>query len=198
MRTRAVHAGEHAGPAVTPPLVMANSYIVDPDIGFSAGDLSDEPPFIYSRWRNPTVCSLEARLEALEDAEAALCFTSGMSAITGLFTHVLGHGDHLVMSDVAYAGAVEYTRDILPKAGVSVTHVNASDLSAVEQAIRPQTKLIHIETPCNPILRLTDIGAVAEIAHAAGALLSVDSTFAPPFVTKPLTFGADFVVHSLT
>ncbi len=197
MRTQAIHAGDR-GHSVAPPLEMANSYLVDPDVGFSAEDLEDDSPFIYSRWGNPTVRRLEVRLAALEGGEAALCFGSGMSAITGLFTHLLGQGDHLVMSNVAYAGAVEYTYDILPQMGVEVTHVDASNLAEIRSALRPNTRLVHIETPCNPILRLADIRAVSAIAHEAGALVSVDSTFATPVATRPLALGADFVLHSLT
>ena len=184
--------------SVAPGLEMANSYLVDADTGFSAEDMDEEPPFIYSRWRNPTVCRLEGRVAALEEAERALCFSSGMAAITGLFGHLLGQGDHLVMSNVAYAGAVEYSFDLLPQMGIAVTRVDTSDLDAVRRALRPATKLIHIETPCNPILRLADIEAIARIAHNAGAQLSVDSTFASPMATQPLLLGADFVIHSLT
>ena len=201
LRTRAIHAGDTAEPGITPvapPLHMANSYLVDADEGFSAEDLSADSPYIYSRWRNPTVTRLERRIAALEEAESAVAFSSGMAAITGLFTHVLGTGDHLVMSEVAYAGAVEYTHDLLPQMGVNVTHVNTADVSAVADAVESNTKLIHIETPCNPILRLADIRAVAALAREAGALLSVDSTFASPIVTQPLTLGADVVMHSLT
>ncbi len=201
LRTRAIHAGEAAhapGGAVSPPLHMANSYLTTADLSFSAEGLTPDSPFIYTRWGNPTVAMLEKRVASLEDAEEGLCFSSGMAAITGLFTHLLGAGDHLVMSNVAYAGAVEYTYDLLPQMGVAVTHVDMSDLDAVRCALRPNTKLVHIETPCNPILRLADIEHLAHLAHEAGALLSVDSTFASPVVTKPLELGADFVVHSLT
>jgi len=177
---------------------MANSFMTEADLSFSAEDLTPDSPFIYTRWGNPTVSMLEQRVASLEGAEEGLCFSSGMAAITGLFSHLLGAGDHLVMSDVAYAGAVEYTYDLLPQMGVSVTHVDASDLDAVWQALRPETKLVHIETPCNPILRLADIAQIANLAHEAGALLSVDSTFASPIITRPIALGADFVIHSLT
>ncbi len=197
IRTLAIHAGD-TGSSVAPPLEMANSYLVDADVGFSAEDLENDPPFIYSRWGNPTVRRLETRLAALEDGAGAVCFGSGMSAITGLFTHILGHGDHLVMSNVAYAGAVEYTYDLLPQMGVEVTHVDASNLAEIHSALRPTTKLIHIETPCNPILRLADIRAIAALAHGAGVMVSVDSTFATPMATRPLVLGADYAIHSLT
>ena len=201
LRTRAIHGGElpHApGRAVVPPLHMANSYMTPADLSFSAEDLTPESPFIYTRWGNPTVAMLEDRVASLEGAEEGLCFSSGIAAITGLFAHHLGVGDHLVMTNVGYAGAVEYTYDMLPQMGVSVTHVDTSDLEAVQRALRPNTRLVHIETPCNPILRLTDIARVAALAHEANALLSVDSTFASPVITRPLELGADFVVHSLT
>ena len=201
LRTRAIHAGEVAqepGAPVSSALHMANSYRTEADLSFSAEDLAPDAPFVYTRWSNPTVAMLERRVAALEDAEEGLCFSSGMAAITGLFTHLLGAGDHLVMSNVAYAGAVEYTRDLLPQMGVAVTHVDGSDPQAVHDALRPNTKLVHIETPCNPILRLANIAEIAHLVHSTGALLSVDSTFATPVITQPLALGADFVIHSLT
>ena len=201
LRTRAIHAGEparQAGDPVSPPLHMANSYMAGTEASFSAEDLTASSPFIYTRWGNPTVDLLEKRVASLEEAEEGLCFSSGMAAITGLFTHLLGAGDHLVMSDVAYAGAVEYTYDLLPQMGVEVSHVDMSDLEAVRRALRPSTRLVHIETPCNPILRLADIARIAHLAHSAGAVLSVDSTFASPVITRPLALGADLVIHSLT
>ena len=183
---------------MSPPLHMANSYMTEANLSFSAEGLTPDSPFIYTRWGNPTTAMLEKRVASLEDAEEGLCFSSGMAAITGLFTHFLGAGDHLVMSNVAYAGAVEYTYDLLPQMGVTVTHVDMSCPHAVRRALRPNTKLVHIETPCNPILRLTDIAEIAHLTHSAGALLSVDSTFASPVITKPLALGADLVIHSLT
>ena len=201
LRTRAIHAGESArapGGAVAPPLHMANSYMTEADLSFSAERLTPDSPYIYTRWGNPTVSMLEKRVASLEGSEEGLCFSSGMAAITGLFTHLLGTGDHLVMSDVAYAGAVEYTYDLLPQMGVAVTHVDVSDLDAVRDALRPNTRLVHIETPCNPILRLADIEQIARLAHGVGALLSVDSTFASPVITRPLMLGAGLVIHSLT
>jgi methionine-gamma-lyase len=121
-----------------------------------------------------------------------------MAAITALFLHQLKGGDELVISDVAYAGAVELARDLLPRFGVDVTSVNTADLDEVEKAISPRTKLIYIETPSNPIIRLSDIAAVAELARSVGARLAVDSTFATPVATRPIVLGADYVIHSLT
>ncbi|PPQ37291.1 trans-sulfuration enzyme family protein [Rhodoblastus acidophilus] len=199
--TTAVHAGLGAprpGEPVLSPLVPATSFYADPDvIGFSANDLGDDAPHFYARWSNPSAAALEARLARLEAAEAALSFASGMAAISGLFLHRLKAGDHLVLSNVCYAGVAELAR-ALPNHGVAVTAVDTSDLAAVANALRPETKLVHIETPANPILRLADIAALADLAHQTGAALSVDSTLATPIATQPIQLGADFVVHSLT
>jgi cystathionine beta-lyase/cystathionine gamma-synthase len=144
------------------------------------------------------VRALETKRASIEDGEDALCFASGMGAISALLLGTLRQGDHLVLSDVCYAGVAELVRHTLPGFGIEVTTADFSDLDAVRQAIRPNTKLIWAESPCNPILRLTDLRAVAALAHAAGARLAVDSTMATPIATRPLRFGADWVVHSLT
>lgn len=200
--TRSIHSGEPVDPstqAVEPSLVLSTNFVFDPDAaGFSAETLDDKTPNVYARWSTPTVRALEVKLADLEDAEDALCFASGMGAISALLLGTLRGGDHLVLSDVCYAGVAELARNTLPGFGIEVTTANFSDLDAVAAAIRPNTKLLWAETPCNPILRLTDIAAVAEIAHAAGALLGVDSTMATPVATKPLSLGADLVAHSLT
>lgn len=200
--TLAVHAGSAAGVPGEPvlsPLVPATSFHAHPDsIGFSANDLTAAAPHFYARWSNPTAELLEARLAAFEGGEAALTFASGMAAISGLFLHLLKSGDHLVHSEVCYAGVAELAHEILPRWGITVTAVDASDTAAVAAAIRPETRLVHVETPANPILRLADIAAIAEITRARGVLLSIDSTMATPIATRPIELGADFVVHSLT
>ncbi len=200
--TISIHGGEGAralGEPVTPAPVLSTTYFTHPDaVGFSASDLKADAPHFYTRWSNPTLELLETRLAELEGGEAAVSFASGMAAITALFHEQLKAGDHLVLSDVCYAGVAEYARHALPGMGVEVSHVDSSDPCNVAAALRPNTRLVHIETPANPILRLTDIAAVAEIVHAGGALLSVDSTIATPIGTNPLVLGADFVCHSLT
>jgi methionine-gamma-lyase len=201
LQTLAVHAGEGPDPttrASAPNLVMSTTFLIDPDVAFSAEELEPDAPFVYTRWGNPTVRQLEDKLAALEGAEAGMCFASGMAAISALFTHMLRPGDHLIMSDVAYAGASELVNSIVPRGGVEVTRVDLSDVEALRAAVRPATRLVYAETPANPILRLTDVAAVAEVAHAAGAKLAVDSTFATPVAIRPLDLGADFVLHSLT
>ncbi len=197
-----MHAGEGPDPvtgATTPNLVMSTTYALDEaDTTFSALGLTEDLPYIYSRWSSPTVDRLEAKLADLEGAEAALAFASGMAAVSSLFLHLLGKGDHLVVSEVGYAGTAELVRDTLPRMGIEVTPVDLSDLGELEGALRDGTRLVWAETPANPILRLTDLPAVAELAHQSGAELAVDSTFATPVSTRPLELGADYVVHSLT
>lgn len=200
--TLALHAGERGrstGAPVSAIPVLSTSFHTAPGaIGFSANDLREDAPHFYTRWSNPTLEVLETRLAALEGGEAAVSFASGMAAVSALFLDRLSAGDHLVLANVCYAGVAELAHDILPAKGVAVTTVDASDPQAVADAIRPETKLVHIETPSNPILRIADVEAVAKIAHAAGAELSVDSTIATPLGLKPLALGADYVVHSLT
>lgn len=197
-----LHGGfedKSSGAPVMNPLELATSFYVRPEeVGFSANSLNETVPLVYSRWRNPTVDLLEQRVAALDGGEAALAFASGMAAVAGLFFYKLKAGDHLILSNVCYAGVAELAHDILPRYGIHTTAVDTSDPERVAAAIRPETKLIHVETPANPILRLTDIKAIAALAHSHGAELSVDSTMATPVATKPLSFGADYVVHSLT
>jgi cystathionine gamma-synthase len=202
LRTRALHVGERPDPAtksVEAPLILSTNFITDPDnSGFSAVDLKEDDPYLYARWSTPTVRGLEEKLADLEEGEDALCFSSGMAAASGLLLGTLKSGDHLILSDVCYAGVAELARDTLPNWGIEVTNVNFSDTAAIEAAIRPNTRLLWAESPCNPILRLTDLSAVAEIAHCANAEFVVDSTLATPLATLPLKLGADWVLHSLT
>jgi cystathionine gamma-synthase len=202
-RTLCIHGNDSheraIGAPVEAPIVTANSFFTAPDaVAFSALDLKDDAPYSYSRWANPTVARLERRIAALEHAEAAICFASGMSAITGLLLTRLKVGDHLIASDVCYAGAAEFIRDALPRLGIRVTTVDTSDPANVAAAMTPETRLVYLETPANPTLRLADIAAIARVTHDAGAELCVDSTIATPLATWPITLGADYVIHSLT
>ncbi|KAA6326613.1 L-methionine gamma-lyase [termite gut metagenome] len=200
-QTKAIHAGEPPDPvtkASSPNLVMSTTFVVGADTGFSVEGLEENDTWIYTRWGNPTVHQLEEKLAALEDAETAVAFASGMGAIVATLFHILKAGDHAIISDVAYAALSEITNEMIPKLDIEITKVDTSDLNAIKNAVKHNTKLIYTETPCNPLLRLTDIAAVANIAHNAGAKLAVDSTFATPAATKPLQLGADFVIHSLT
>jgi methionine-gamma-lyase len=200
-RTKAVHAGEFPDPftgASSPNLVMSTTFVVDADTEFSVEGLSEDDPFIYTRWRNPTIRQLEEKLAVLEEAETAVAFASGMSAATALLLHTLKAGDRAVVSDVTYAAVAEAANELFPGLGINIVKVDTSDQEALVAAVRPGVKLVYIETPCNPLLRLTDIRAAAAIVHKAGAQLAVDSTFATPIATKPLGLGADYVIHSLT
>lgn len=202
LRTAAVHAGESPDPATgasAPNLVMSSTFVTREAGGFSAHDLDEESGYLYTRWSNPTVAQLEAKLCALEGAEACLCFGSGMAAAAGVLFSLLSSGDHVIMSDTNYAGVAELGRDTLPRMEIDASFVDASDARNVEAAIRPGTRLIWLETPANPIVRLTDLEAVGEIAAAHPRIrVAVDSTFATPVATRPLELGAHYVMHSLT
>ncbi len=199
--TLAVHAGERPDPntrASAPNIVMSSTFVLDEPVGFSAYDIPDDAPYIYSRWRNPTVQQLEEKLAALENAQACRCFASGMAATSALLFSVLKTGDRLVMSDANYPGTAELARNDLVRMGIDVVTVNFSDLQAVEQAVTPETALVWGETPANPTMRITDISKIAQITHQHGARLAIGSTFATPMATRPITLGADYVIHSLT
>ncbi|MDH3466364.1 MAG: PLP-dependent aspartate aminotransferase family protein [Gammaproteobacteria bacterium] len=199
--TKAIHAGETPDSitgASAPNLVMSTTFVVDEPLSFSANNMKDDMPYLYTRWGNPTVRQLEAKLAALEGADACVAFASGMAASAALLLGTLSQGDNLVISDTNYAGTAEFVRETLPRMGITVSPVDTSDSANISTALTPATKLVWVETPSNPITRLADIRAAADIAHEAGARLAVDSTFATPIATRPLELGADFVVHSLT
>src|SRR5215813_13480452 len=183
------------GSPVAAPIVTATSFYTDPEaVGLSPADLGADGPFFYTRWANPTAALLERRIAALEGAEAAVCFASGMAAVAGLFLWRLKAGDHLVLSDICYPGVAEVAHDAMSRLGIAATVTDTSDPVNVAAALRPTTRLVHVETPANPILKLSDIAAIARICRAAGIELSVDSTIA----TRPIDLGADYVIHSLT
>ncbi len=202
--TRVVHAGVDVNPltgAIAPDISVSVNNVYKPDEGgFSVNDNPDITalPFIYGRWTNPTVRTLEKKIASLELAEEGLATSSGMAAAAALFFGLLKAGDHLIVSDVCYPGVRELASQILPELGIDVTAVNTSQLNLVRDAIRPETKLIHLESPCNPILRLTDLKSIAELSAAVGVMTSVDSTMATPVATQPIALGINFVMHSLT
>ncbi|MDJ0956548.1 MAG: PLP-dependent aspartate aminotransferase family protein [Arenicellales bacterium] len=201
-RTRAVHVGEGVDPvtrASSPNLVMSSTFSPDRIAGFSALNRSDYEGYTYARVSNPTVEQLASKVASLERAPAALCFASGMAASHALLAGRLSHGDHLVISDTNYVGTAELVRDSLPRWGIEVSPIDSSDLAQVDAAITPKTRMVWIETPANPIMRLSDIKAISTLAHERGVRdVVVDSTFATPAATRPMELGADFVMHSLT
>ena len=210
--TLAIHAGEEADPqtgALRLPLHMATTFKL-PGFGRSLFDAllmeSDNPPHAYTRWSNPTLRALEERMVALEGAGdrrrtgsiAAVATATGMAAVSALLLTCLGQGDHVVASEVCYAGSVELFGEHLPRLGIEVSLVDTSEVEQVRSTLRPNTRLVYVETPANPILRISDINALAQVAHDAGVPLAVDSTFAGPTLQHPLRLGADYVLYSLT
>jgi cystathionine beta-lyase/cystathionine gamma-synthase len=200
--TTAVHAGEFVDPATrasSPNLVMSVTFAPERLTGFSARDEKDYEGFVYGRVSSPTVAQLQAKLAALEGGEAALCFASGVAAAHALILGRLSQGDHLIVPDANYVGIAELARDTLPRFGIEVSFVDVSRPDEVEAAIRPNTRMLWLETPANPTMKLCDIALLASLAHGKGVKdVAVDSTYATPIATKPLELGADFVVHSLT
>ena len=191
--TTAVRGGVTPDPAtgaVLTPIYQSTTYHQEA-VGVHKG-------FTYSRAANPTVSALEAALGALEDTPPAVCFATGMAAISTLFLATLKSGDHVVVSDVVYGGTVRLFQQVLSNFGVEASFVDTSDPAAVAQAIQPNTRLVFIETPANPTLKLTDIAAIAKIAHAAGIKLAVDNTFLTPVLQRPLELGADITLLSTT
>ena len=161
---------------------------------FTGGDDGN----VYSRFTNPTVTMLQERLAALEGAESCLATASGMSAILMSAMALLKAGDHVVCSSSVFGSTVTLFGTILARFGVETAFVPASDLAAWQSALRPNTRLLFLETPSNPLTGISDIAAIAAIAHGAGALLAVDNCFCTPALQRPLEFGADLIVHSAT
>lgn len=199
-KTRAVHTGNDVDAetgAIKRPITMANSY----ELPYDPTDInwSDASGNLYTRNGGTNQKYLQEKLASLEGGEDCVVLASGVAALSGLFFALLQKGDHVVFSSVTYIAVYRLLNELFNnKFGVETTIVDTTDLEAVRAAVRPNTKLIHIETPGNPTLAITDIAALAAIAHENGALLSVDNTFASPFNQRPIELGADFTVESLT
>jgi cystathionine gamma-synthase len=192
--TRAIHAGQDPDPAtgaVIPPLHLTTTYKQDGVGGLRGG-------YEYSRSGNPTRDTLHAALAALEEGTTALAFASGLAAEDTLLRTACRSGDHVVLGGDAYGGTFRLISRVLSEWGLEHTPVALDDPEALRAAIRPTTRVVWCETPSNPLLNITDIARTAQIAHEAGALLVVDNTFASPYLQRPLTLGADVVVHSTT
>ena len=157
-----------------------------------------EPGFIYSRYSNPTVAMFEQRMALLEGAEAARATASGMAAVAASVMGQVKAGDHVVAARALFGSCLYIIEDVLPRFGVAITLVDGCDLDQWRAAMRPETKVLFLETPTNPTLEIYDIAAIAEIAHAGGATLVVDNVFATPLLQRPLALGADCVVYSAT
>lgn len=198
--SQAVHAGNEIDPgsgAVRTPLVLANSYALPEDPSSISWSSSEHT--IYTRNGGTNQKHLQQKLALLDGAEDAVALASGVAALHAVFFTLLKSGDHVVIADQTYEASFRLFTELLPqKYGIEATLVDTSDLDAVRAAIRPNTVLVHSEVIANPTTRLADVAALAEVAHAAGALLSIDSTFTPPPISRPLLDGADLVIHSLT
>ncbi|MFD3514131.1 cystathionine gamma-synthase [Streptomyces sp. NPDC058657] len=192
--TLAIHAGNTADPltgAVVPPIYQVSTYKQDGVGGLRGG-------YEYSRSANPTRTALEENLAALEGGRRGLAFASGLAAEDCLLRTLLSPGDHVVIPNDAYGGTFRLFAKVVSRWGVEWSVADTSDPAAVRAALTPRTKVVWVETPSNPLLGITDIAAVAEIAHSAGAKLVVDNTFASPYLQQPIALGADVIVHSTT
>lgn len=179
-------------------LFLTQSFIYETAEQAEARFKDEDPGFIYSRFSNPTVAMFEERMRLLEGAEAARATATGMAAVTAALLAYLKAGDHVVAARALFGSCRYVVEDLCPRFGIACTLVDGADLTAWREAVRPNTRLFFFETPANPTLDLVDIRAVAEIAHAAGALVVVDNVFATPILQQPLKLGADVVVYSAT
>jgi cystathionine gamma-lyase len=190
--TKAIHAGQHPEEvtgAVSTPIFQTSTY--------SNKKLGESKGFDYGRTTNPTRFALERNLAELENGKYGFCFSSGMAAVHALIT-MFKPNDHIICSDNVYGGVFRLFDQIIKDYNIEFSFINTSDLKLVKNSIKPNTKLIHIETPTNPMLGITDIEAVSKIAKKKNILLSVDNTFMSPYYQNPLDLGADIVVHSST
>ena len=190
--TICIHAGQSPDPgtgAIITPIFQTSTYVQD--------ELGRHKGYEYARTQNPTRGALEANVAAIEGGKAACAYASGMAAIDAVAS-MLKAGDHVIVTDNTYGGTFRLFDKVLTKFGLEFTYVDTSRPELIERALRPATKILFVETPTNPVMRLTDLAGAADIAHAHGVRLVVDNTFASPAVQRPLEFGADLVVHSTT
>jgi len=191
--TRAIHAGQEPDPqngAIMTPVYFTSTYKQDAPAQPRQG-------YEYSRTSNPTRTALQDNLASLEGGAWGLCFSSGLAATNALLDRLVP-GDHVVAGHDLYGGTYRIFKRVFERYGIRFTFVDTTQVAAVEAAIEAATRYVYLETPSNPLLRITDIGAIARVAHAKGKLLVVDNTFATPFLQRPLQLGADLVLHSLT
>jgi cystathionine gamma-lyase len=190
--TRAIHDGQEPDPstgAIAVPVFQTSTYVQD--------GVAQHKGYEYARTQNPTRGALEAALASLEGGEYGFCFASGMAAISACM-HLLKQGDHVVASDDLYGGTYRLFERVFRDTGLDFTYVDASDADAVAAAIQTETRMIWVETPTNPLLKVADLKALGELARTRGILLAVDNTFLSPYFQNPLAFGAHMVIHSTT
>jgi cystathionine beta-lyase/cystathionine gamma-synthase len=190
--TLCLHAGQEPDPstgAIITPIYQTSTYVQD--------ELGKHKGYEYARTQNPTRAAVERNLAAIEGGKEGFAFASGMAAIGAVAT-MLKSGDHAVVSDNTYGGTFRLFDKVLTRYELSFSYVDTSKLENVERAFTPSTRMLFVETPTNPVMRLTDLRAAAELAHRHNARLVVDNTYASPFVQRPIEFGADLVIHSTT
>lgn len=201
IETNIVHGGMHHDEktgAHVPPIYMTSTFVFK-NVDHGARLFKDEEEgYIYTRLGNPTIDLLANKMALLESAEAGMVFGSGMAAVFATIVATCQHGDHIIVDNVIYGGTYTLCQNVLPRVGISTTFVNTSDDAQIKTAIKPNTKLILIESPANPTLKINDIAHIAEVAHQHKIVLCVDNTFATPFLQRPIELGADIVVHSAT
>jgi O-succinylhomoserine sulfhydrylase len=198
--TLAIHTGIHRSQfnEHSEALYLTSSFVFDSAAQAAARFSGEEPGNIYSRFTNPTVTALEERLAVLEEAETCIATSTGMSAILASVMGLLSAGDHIVASRSLFGATVNLFNNILKRFNIDTTFVSATDVSAWEAAVRPNTKLFFLETPSNPLTEISDITEISKVAKKVGAWLAVDNCFCTPILQKPLKLGADIVIHSAT
>ena len=190
--TICIHAGQEPDPAtgaIITPIYQTSTYV--------QAELGRHKGYEYARTQNPTRAALEANIAAIEGGRAGVAFASGMAAIGAIAT-MLKSGDHVIVTDNTYGGTFRLFDKVLLRYGLTFSYVDTSDLGAIERAVTPDTRLLFVETPTNPVMSITDLQGAAALAHARGLRLAVDNTFASPSLQRPIEFGADLVVHSTT
>ncbi len=190
--TKAIHVGQDPDPttgAIIPPIYQTSTYVQE--------ELGKHKGFVYARTANPTRSALQECLASLENGKYALCFASGQAAETNVM-NLLSAGDHVIVGDDVYGGTYRLFERVLTRYGLTFTYVDARDVKNIESAITQNTKMVWLETPTNPLLRLVDIRAIADMARSKNLISVVDNTFASPYFQQPLQLGADIVVHSTT
>ncbi len=190
--TRAIHVGQDPDPstgAIVVPVFQTSTYVQE-GVGQHKG-------YEYSRSQNPTREALETAMASLEGGKHGFCFASGMAAIS-VCMHLLKSGDHVIASDDLYGGTYRVFEQVYRDLGLDFTYVDAADVSAIEAAVRPETRLLWLETPTNPLLKVADLATLGTLARKHGIIMAVDNTFLSPYFQRPIKFGADLVIHSTT
>ncbi len=198
--TKLIHAGEIHDKfgSATVPIYQTSTFSFESAEQGAACFAGESDGYIYTRIGNPTINALEQQIAALENGFGAIAVSSGMAAATTIYLTLLSQGDHIVSTDAIYGPARGIMEKQLCRFGIESTYINTTDIETIKKAIKPNTKVLYIETPANPTMDMTDLKACAEIAHKHGIKLVVDNTFCSPYLQKPLDLGADVVFHSMT